>query len=72
MRTVELPAPSAQCRSDNRTSKGRFGKRAAGIHLTVTTRRQTPQEARRFTSAFDLLVAELVRHELRRVGRRQS
>jgi hypothetical protein len=72
MRPVEIPATSARSVSTNRTSKGRFVKcGAVPINLTVTTRRQTPQEARAFTAAFDLLVAEIVSHELRRVRRKQ-
>jgi hypothetical protein len=71
MRPAELPQTSAPQRRSNRTSKGRFIKRRdAGIKLTVTTRRQTPQEARIFTAAFALLVADIVGHELRHVRRK--
>jgi hypothetical protein len=71
MRPVELVHTSASQRRSNRTSKGRFIKRRdAGIKLTVTTRRQTPQEAREFTAAFSLLVADIVSYELRHVRRK--
>jgi hypothetical protein len=73
MRPVELPATSARSRSTNRTSNGKFVKRrTVPINLTVTTRRQTPQEARKFTAALDLLVTEMVRHELSRVRSDES
>jgi hypothetical protein len=71
MRHVELPATSARSQSANRTSKGRFVKRrAVPINLTVTTRRQTAQEARVFAAAFDLLVNDIVSHELRHARRK--
>jgi hypothetical protein len=57
-------------RRDNRTPKGRFAKRrTVPINLTVTTRRQTAQEARVFAAAFDLLVNDIVSHELRHARR---
>jgi hypothetical protein len=68
MPRLELVGTGTEKRSVNRTSKGRFVKRrTAPINLTVTTRRQTPPEARKFTAALDLLVTEIVRHELGRV-----
>ena len=71
MRPVELPATSARPASTNRTSKGKFVKRrAVPINLTVTTRRQTPPEARKFTAALDLLLTEIIRHEFSRVRRK--
>jgi hypothetical protein len=71
MRPAELPATSARSRSTNRTSKGKFVKRrAVPINLTVTTRLQTPPEARKFTAALDLLLTELIRHEFSRVRRK--
>jgi hypothetical protein len=71
MHGAEIDATGTEkCRA-NRTSKGRFAKRrTVPINLTVSTRRQTPTEARAFTAAFDLLVAEIVSHELRRVRRK--
>jgi hypothetical protein len=72
MRPAELLPTSAPLRSTKRTSKGRFIKRRdAGIKISVvTTRRQTPKEARTFTAALDLLLAELIRHEIKRVRRK--
>jgi hypothetical protein len=71
MRPVELPATSARSRSTNRTVKGKFVKRrAVPINLTVTIRRQTPPEARKFTAALDLLLTEIIRHEFSRVRRK--
>ena len=73
MPRLELVGTGTEKRRANRTSKGRFVKRkTAPSNLTVSTRRQTPQEARKFTAALDLLVTEIVRHELSRVRRDQS
>ena len=69
MPSVELPRTSAPSRGTNRTSKGQFVKRnGVPIHLTVTTRRQTPEENRHYITVYKLLVAELISHELRRMG----
>ena len=69
MDAVELTPTSAQPRPANRSKGGRFAKgRRATINLTVVTRRQTPEEARRYIAAFDLLVSAIVRHELGPMG----
>jgi hypothetical protein len=67
----ELVGIGTEKRRANRTSKGRFVKRrTVPINLTVTTRRQTPTEARKFTAALDLLLTEIIRHEFSRVRRK--
>jgi hypothetical protein len=67
----ELVGIGTEKRRANRTSKGRFVKRkTAPINLTVTTRWQTPPEARKFTAALDLLLTEIIRHEFSRVRRK--
>jgi hypothetical protein len=72
MPRLELVRKGIEKRSTNRTSKGRFVKRrTVPINLTVSTRRQTPTEARKCTAALDLLVTEIVCHELSRVRSNQ-
>ena len=67
----ELVGIRTEERSANRTSKGRFVKRrTVPINLTVTTRRQTPPEARKFTAALDLLLTEILRQGFSRVRRK--
>ena len=67
----ELMVTGTEKRSASRTSKGRFVKRrTVPINLTVSTRQQTPPEARKFTAALDLLLTELIRQEFSRVRRK--
>lgn len=60
-----VPVEAAQVRP-NRAKGGRFTRKPSSrqMELTVNTRQHTPQEARQYTAAFDLLVAEIVRAEL--------
>ena len=61
-----VPVEAAQVRP-NRTNGGRFTRKPSSLpmELTVNTRQQTPQEARQYMAAFNLLVAEIVRAELK-------
>jgi hypothetical protein len=70
MPSVELTRTPAKPRDTTRTLKGQFVKRnGAPIQLTVTKRRQTPEENRHYITAYKLLVAELIGNELRRMGK---
>jgi hypothetical protein len=53
----------------NRANGGRFARNPSSrqVKLTVATRQQTPEEARRYTAAYQLLVGEIVRRESSRV-----
>jgi hypothetical protein len=42
-----------------------------GITMTAATRRQTPEEQRRFEAALELLLTEMVRQEITSRGKRQ-
>ena len=50
----------------NRANGGRFARNPSTrqVKLTLKVRRQSPQEARQYSAAYALLVAELVRAEL--------
>jgi hypothetical protein len=69
MKPVELDGTHAAIRRRRacRTPMGRFardGGLSRHVKLTVTTRQPSPKEERQFSASFDLLVAEMVRHEL--------
>lgn len=67
MRISELSAVKAEIPRQTRSTKGRFGGTSRpSVKLTVTHRQQSPQEARAFATAYDLLVAAIVRRELDR------
>ena len=69
-RNEEPSITTARTTCDDRATTGRFARKASPLVMspTVTTRRRTALDVRRFDAAITLLLSEMVRAEFGRAG----